>query len=214
MGVQCAVPHCKNASLRHANNENKKRISYHMFPKDEFYKEEWISKCRRSTPYNYDNAYMCSEHFANDDFLREIKSESPHLPVKRKLKPDAIPSRLLGNPFIIEKSPKDKGRKRRYEMRKRNPMNVIESDSDERNTATLTNPPEVISPPPKEVKVEVTSAAKKLKTEDDDIDTEENLQKILNIVLERIHCLEQELEGLTHIMGDIKGRIEKIQSRY
>lgn len=118
----------------------------------------------------------------------------------------------------MEKSLKDKGRKRRYEMRKRIPLPPAEEDSDETNTTTtiLTKPPEVKLPPPKEVKVETTPLPKKLKTEDDndDVDTEENLQKILNIVLERIHCLEQELEGLTHIMGDIKGRIEKIQSRY
>ena len=88
MGVQCAVPNCRNASLRTNNNETKKKISYHLFPKDEHYKRLWISKCYRSTPYNYDNAYMCSEHFTNDDFVRDLRGELLHVQTKRKLKPN------------------------------------------------------------------------------------------------------------------------------
>ena len=122
----------------------------------------------------------------------------------------AIPSRLLGVSSVIDKSLDDTSRMKRYEMRKRNAS--TEEVSNE-TSPTLAEPAQVNSTPPQDNKIE-SPPPKRVRVQDDDIDTEEDLQKILNIVLERVHCLEQELEGLTHIMGDIKGRIERIQSRY
>ena len=96
-------------------------------------------------------------------------------------------------------------RQKRFERRKR--KDYIKDVLDENNTNISGK---IKSIPSNDDKLS-SPLAKKKKQEDDM--NEEELQKILLIVLERIQCLEKELEGLTHIMEDIRGRIEKIQNR-
>lgn len=121
-----------------------------------------------------------------------------------------------------EDSERNSGRKQRYEERERKK----EDDSPKKNKpikrpvdVDLTSSPvrKESSPLPKKLKslTKDNSKMSSKETQDklDEIDAAE-LQKLLNIILERIQCLEQELEGLNHIMEDIKNRIEKMQNRH
>ena len=85
MGFECAVPSCKNISV---NTGGGKRVSYFSFPKDERLKHIWIRKCNGKTSDNYDEEYICSDHFREDDFERDLRGELLNMPIKKKLKPN------------------------------------------------------------------------------------------------------------------------------
>lgn len=119
-------------------------------------------------------------------------------------------------------SGRNSGRKQRYEQRERKK----EDDSPKKNKPTkravdvdLTLSPvnRETLPLPKKMKSLTKDSPKASSKEEqeklDEIDAAE-LQKLLNIIIERIQCLEQEVEGLNHIMEDIKSRIEKMQNRH
>lgn len=124
-------------------------------------------------------------------------------------------------------SVKNSGRKQRYEERERKKDDSPKKEDPIKKEKIFKRPVDVnsvssqlikeSSPLQKKPKIiekeslKVTS--KEAQDKLDEIDAAE-LQKLLNIILERIQCLEQELEGLNHIMEDIKGRIEKMQNRH
>jgi len=71
-------------------------ISYHRFPKDPNLRQKWINACLRKDAFRPDFAQVCSQHFIDDDFDRDLRNELLGLPTKRKLKASAIPSQMLG----------------------------------------------------------------------------------------------------------------------
>jgi hypothetical protein len=83
----CAVQECR--SLRVAEG---RPVIFHSFPKDRNLIKVWKTKCRRKDPVNEKYARVCSRHFKEDDYQRDLKHELLNLPLRRKLKPDAIPS--------------------------------------------------------------------------------------------------------------------------
>ncbi|CAG9771664.1 unnamed protein product [Ceutorhynchus assimilis] len=90
-GIYCAVAYCNNHHIRKAD----KNYSFFTFPKDQEYRRLWIEKCQRSGEWTPENSRICSEHFTEDDFVRNLQAEFLKVKAKRKLKSTAIPSRNL-----------------------------------------------------------------------------------------------------------------------
>lgn len=86
----CAVVGCNS------NNRNTKgrEIVLHVFPRDTKLQQVWLLKCRRKDSVNVTNARICSLHFHDSDYIRDLQSELLNIPRRRKrvLKPDAAPS--------------------------------------------------------------------------------------------------------------------------
>ena len=84
----CAVAICKSP--------NGPGILYHAFPKDPELRVQWIQACMRKDPINPVHAEICSNHFVEDDYDRDLKYELLGLPKRKRLKKDAVPSQNLG----------------------------------------------------------------------------------------------------------------------
>lgn len=55
--------------------------------------KEWILKCKRADNWNPSSSFICSAHFKNDEFIRDLQAELlGYTPKGRRLKPEAIPS--------------------------------------------------------------------------------------------------------------------------
>jgi len=57
----------------------------------------WKVKCCRQDTVNVNEARICSDHFTESDFERDMMSELMGLNYPRKLKPEAVPSLYLPN---------------------------------------------------------------------------------------------------------------------
>ncbi|XP_049807075.1 THAP domain-containing protein 2-like [Schistocerca nitens] len=84
----CAVAVCENYNQKTKGSS----ISYHKFPKDPETCARWVQLCRKSDSINIKNATICSVHFKEDDYLRDLQAELMKLPPKKILKPTAVPS--------------------------------------------------------------------------------------------------------------------------
>lgn len=85
--VHCCVPECINHSSKTSN------ISYHRIPTDKGLQKAWIARIRRDNLPPLQNCYVCSAHFTDDCFEKDLRAQLlPEQTVKRRLKRDAIPS--------------------------------------------------------------------------------------------------------------------------
>lgn len=82
----CCIPTCRNSSYFN------KKESFHRFPKREELRKEWAKRCKSIKKINLSFARLCSIHFLEDDFERDLKNELLNLPLRKKLKSDAVPS--------------------------------------------------------------------------------------------------------------------------
>ncbi|XP_065206127.1 zinc finger protein 62 homolog [Planococcus citri] len=104
MGYRCAVSTCRNHNPRTRIFD--KSVKYYQFPKVPEIRAKWIAVCQRVDHFPADNSYICSEHFTQNDFHRDLKAELMNLPPKRNLVSDAIPTQnLTTNPRIDEDIP-------------------------------------------------------------------------------------------------------------
>ncbi|KAJ8981363.1 hypothetical protein NQ317_000230 [Molorchus minor] len=91
-GSRCAVILCNN------NYEDIKKnglnISFHAFPRNEETRNKWIKACRRGDKWNPKTSVICSMHFDNDDFDKDLKALL-NIKTRRRLKPFAVPTKLL-----------------------------------------------------------------------------------------------------------------------
>lgn len=97
MPSKCSVFGCNNRQSKASD----RKIRFYRFPRDDHFRRVWALLCRRSEAFRGRRAVVCSDHFAEDDFIDDMKSrllgiESP--PNKRLIKPNAIPSLLLPAP--------------------------------------------------------------------------------------------------------------------
>src|SRR6218665_2540380 len=108
MPGNCAVASCKNTWRTGAT----KSLSFHKFPKDDRLVKVWISRCCRKDPFNARTSVICSEHFEDDQFIRDLKKELLGDAVKARhiLKDDAVPVRKLPYKTSPVKSPGRTGR--------------------------------------------------------------------------------------------------------
>ncbi|KAG8333478.1 hypothetical protein J6590_000626 [Homalodisca vitripennis] len=101
-GDRCVVAGCRNKRAE-TRNSTEDRVVYHRFPTDEGMYKQWIQRCRRSDKINYRYASVCSDHFTDEDYKRDLKAELLKITPKRLLKPGAVPSLNLMAP--IEENP-------------------------------------------------------------------------------------------------------------
>lgn len=84
----CAVTGCLSYSRKTKGTD----VSYHSFPKDINMQKVWVTKCRRKDSFSISTATVCSLHFTADDYVRDLRAELLHLPPRKILKPEAVPS--------------------------------------------------------------------------------------------------------------------------
>ncbi len=78
----CAVASCKNPDF----------VIYHQFPKDKKLQKIWLNACRRQDKVNVRSASICERHFHEEKYERDLKHELLNLPLRKKLKKDAVPT--------------------------------------------------------------------------------------------------------------------------
>lgn len=55
--------------------------------------KQWILKCKRADNWNPSTSFICSTHFKDDEFIRELQAQLlGYAPKGRRLKPETIPS--------------------------------------------------------------------------------------------------------------------------
>ncbi|XP_060846212.1 peroxynitrite isomerase THAP4-like [Rhopalosiphum padi] len=99
-GSVCAVSTCVNYSGK-LKQDGISNISFHRFPKNSTLQKEWILKCKRADNWNPSSSFICSAHFKDDEFIRDLQAELlGYAPKGRRLIPDVIPSLNLPGPCI------------------------------------------------------------------------------------------------------------------
>jgi len=116
MPSSCAVAICK-LNFDHGKILGQK-IAYYRFPKDENLRKIWITKCRRADQFNPDTSRICSLHFTEDSFERDLKAELLNQTPRLLLKSIAIPTIRLVNfsqPAPSERALRQEARQRSSE---------------------------------------------------------------------------------------------------
>lgn len=85
--TRCTVATCKNSSAKTDRN-----VIYHSFPKNKSVRDVWIQKCKRDGKWNPGACHVCSAHFTQEDYERDLKGELLKIPLKKQLKFGAVPS--------------------------------------------------------------------------------------------------------------------------
>ena len=80
----CAVAVC---------NSPKGNVFYHRFPKDEALRSRWLAACRRADTFDWRTTRVCSQHFEDEDYETDLRNELLNLPLRKILKPGAVPSK-------------------------------------------------------------------------------------------------------------------------
>lgn len=106
----CAVAGCTNNS----DNAKKLKLSFHVFPKDKNLHKQWQHFCKRKDEFNTKTARICSEHFLENNYERDLKSELLGLPPRRKLKESSVPTQKNKNNFNINRHLGLYGKKNSY----------------------------------------------------------------------------------------------------
>lgn len=99
---QCYVETCGNY---YEKTRGTKDVIYHMLPGEAILAAKWIKACGKKdqkVPYY---ARVCSEHFSEKCYQRDLQHELMGLPLRRKLKPGAVPDRNLPKPVVIKTKP-------------------------------------------------------------------------------------------------------------
>ncbi|XP_067129670.1 uncharacterized protein [Centruroides vittatus] len=121
-GTRCAVYGCNNNLLAiKAKGEN---VTFHVFPrqKDLISKSigsEWINRWKSGDKFNPDTSRICSVHFVQSDYERDLQNELLGLLVRKILKKTAIPTLNLPdrmNPTVTERERRSSKRKQKEEV--------------------------------------------------------------------------------------------------
>ncbi|KAJ8948575.1 hypothetical protein NQ318_007579 [Aromia moschata] len=91
--MRCAVYDCNT------NNRPKNNFKFFGFPKDEKLKAKCRHLCKREGTFNVNNARICSNHFVDEDYERNLRHQLLGYQPKRfrSLKKEAVPSNNLPN---------------------------------------------------------------------------------------------------------------------
>lgn len=117
---QCFVTNCSNY---YGKTRGKVKVMYHIFPTKPELAAKWSVLCGykkdfKAPPY----ARVCSEHFTASCYQRDLQHELLGLPLRKKLKHDAIPNKKLPNHTSINERNLKTG-----QMNKKKNDNVIRS---------------------------------------------------------------------------------------
>lgn len=85
---RCFVSTCGNYYSR----SNSKPVHYHTFPVSKKLASRWVLACK-GRPFSPVPKYarVCSEHFSTSCYKRDLQHELLGLPIRKRLKPDAVP---------------------------------------------------------------------------------------------------------------------------
>lgn len=72
-GRRCAIFSCNNSCV--VTKAEGKDIMYHNFPKDETVRDEWVRLCNRAPRWNPATSQICSVHFSENDYERDLQNE-------------------------------------------------------------------------------------------------------------------------------------------
>lgn len=97
---QCAVVGC-NSSHRKTKGGS---IRYHRFPGDATTRARWVQSCGKYV-HNCSTARICSLHFTDENYERDVQHELLGLPTRCRLKKGALPDRNLPGDFLKEDVP-------------------------------------------------------------------------------------------------------------
>ncbi|CAB4064464.1 unnamed protein product [Lepeophtheirus salmonis] len=81
----CSVSICNSTEPR----------CYHRFPKDLYLQELWIRACNSKKKISLSTARICQYHFLPNDYCRDLRNELMGLPIRMKLKENAVPTQSL-----------------------------------------------------------------------------------------------------------------------
>lgn len=84
--VCCAIIGCTN----HNRDHKELGLIFHRFPKGSLKIQSWLEVCKSKT-LSCASARVCSAHFCDSDYVRDLQHEVLNLPLRRFLKPDAVP---------------------------------------------------------------------------------------------------------------------------
>lgn len=90
---QCAVANCNNT---HRKTKGR-AVRYHRFPGDPSTRAKWLQSCGRHVQ-NWATSRVCSRHFSDDSYERDVQHELLGLPTRCRLKKGALPEKNL--PFV------------------------------------------------------------------------------------------------------------------
>jgi len=106
---KCSAVGCKSG---YASNGDDSHVTFHTFPQDAELREKWIRAIPRKdfVPSTYSR--LCSLHFQPCDFV-DVRTDSnksrlqnkSSTPLRRRLKPDAVPSIFPNTPAYFTKTP-------------------------------------------------------------------------------------------------------------
>ncbi|XP_066148956.1 uncharacterized protein [Euwallacea fornicatus] len=99
---QCAVVGCNNTHRRTKGGS----VKYHRFPGDIGTRNQWLKACGKNLN-NCSTARICSRHFSQGSYERDVQHELLGLPTRCRLKRGAIPDRNLPSDFFKEDKPVD-----------------------------------------------------------------------------------------------------------
>ncbi|XP_048507733.1 uncharacterized protein LOC105687709 isoform X2 [Athalia rosae] len=91
---QCAVATCRNSHRRTRG----RRIRYHRFPQLPEVRSRWVRACGRiplsngDAPFNIHTARICSLHFTNDSYEKDVEHLVLGLPARSRLRRGAVPT--------------------------------------------------------------------------------------------------------------------------
>jgi len=95
-------------------------VSYHRFPKNPKLRRLWKLACKRQDEFDEEKWRICSNHFSEDDFQRDLKNELLNRPLVKKLKPDVVPTlNLLPSSAAKRKSSSSLDREQRIVKKQR-----------------------------------------------------------------------------------------------
>ncbi|XP_047000598.1 THAP domain-containing protein 2-like [Schistocerca americana] len=87
----CAVAECSHSGRKTEG------VIYHRFPKNVELQRKWIARCKREDKINVNNARVCSEHFCESDYKRDLQNELLGLPTRKLRQVNAVPSLKIPN---------------------------------------------------------------------------------------------------------------------
>ena len=82
--------HCIAFGCTNKNKAYSRGVSFFRLPKDVARRQAWLARCRLKDPPSSDNVRLCSEHFALDCFVSDLRSELGFKKAKPQLKADAM----------------------------------------------------------------------------------------------------------------------------
>lgn len=84
----CVVRGCKNRVRVSADREP--AVTFHRLPTEQAKRKAWLHACKREEVGT--NARVCSDHFHESDFERDLRAELLNSKPKKLLKPNVVPS--------------------------------------------------------------------------------------------------------------------------